>query len=73
MMKCVTGFNPYGHCGSAACCGTGHKCCVSCSEDCNIRCGWVDKMFDSLTANESSGEICRNSVQEIATGLRPSQ
>lgn len=42
-MTCVTGRNPYGHCGSAACCPEPVRCCAGCPEDCNIRCGWIEK------------------------------
>ena len=45
-MKCVTGMNPYGHCGSAACCPEPYRCCAACHEDCNIRCGYTEKRAD---------------------------
>lgn len=36
---CITGWSKYGNC---VCCGSGGvKCCVSCEEPCNSRCGWI--------------------------------
>ena len=36
---CITGWSKYGNC---VCCGAGGvKCCVSCEEPCNSRCGWI--------------------------------
>ena len=41
--KCLTGQSKSGICGSAAYCSRQYKCCAECSEDCNIRCGWLEK------------------------------
>lgn len=36
---CITRWSKYGNC---VCCGSGGvKCCVSCEEPCNSRCGWI--------------------------------
>lgn len=36
---CIMGWSKYGNC---VCCGSGGvKCCVSCEEPCNSRCGWI--------------------------------
>lgn len=40
---CITGKSPSGHCGSAAFCPGPHRCCASCKEDCNIRCGFLEQ------------------------------
>lgn len=38
---CITGKSKYGFCN---CCGYGGaQCCNECSEDCNVRCGWLDE------------------------------
>lgn len=41
MPVCITGQNPNGIC--SCCHAEGIKCCAACPEDCNIRCGWIDK------------------------------
>lgn len=41
--NCITGMSPSGHCGAAACCNTEHTCCLQCSADCSIRCGWIEE------------------------------
>lgn len=38
---CITGKSPTGHCGAAAFCPENYRCCASCKEDCNIRCGYI--------------------------------
>lgn len=38
--NCITGMSPTGHCGAAAYCCNEYTCCLQCSEDCSIRCGW---------------------------------
>lgn len=40
--QCVTGLNPYGHCGSAACCTEPYTCCKDCPDPCNSRCGYLE-------------------------------
>lgn len=40
--SCKTGLNPYGICGAAGC-DQPYDCCLNCPEDCNIRCGWIEK------------------------------
>lgn len=40
--QCVTGLNPYGHCGSAACCSEPYNCCKDCPDPCNSRCGYLE-------------------------------
>ena len=41
--KCITGQSRYGFCGTAAYCEKPYNCCAQCSEDCNIRCGWLEE------------------------------
>jgi hypothetical protein len=48
-MGCITGMNPYGHCGSAQCCPEPYDCCGACPLDCNIRCGWIEDKGPSGT------------------------
>ena len=40
--KCITGKSKSGICGAAAYCNTEYKCCVQCTDDCNVRCGWLE-------------------------------
>lgn len=41
---CITGKSKYGSCN---CCGYGGvQCCKECSEDCNVRCGWLDEPLE---------------------------
>ena len=40
--QCVTGLNPYGHCGSAACCTESYTCCKECPDSCNSSCGYLE-------------------------------
>lgn len=52
---CITGKSKYGSCN---CCGYGGvQCCKECSEDCNVRCGWLDE------AQEKPQESIRAIVQ----------
>lgn len=41
--SCITGLSPSGHCGAARYCNQPHDCCQDCPEDCNVRCGWINK------------------------------
>lgn len=41
--KCITGQSGSGLCGGAAYCSEPYTCCAQCSNDCNGRCGWLDK------------------------------
>lgn len=41
--KCITGQSRHGFCGTAAYCEKPYNCCAQCSEDCNIRCGWLEE------------------------------
>lgn len=50
--QCVTGRNPYGHCGAAASCPEPYSCCAACPEDCNSRCGWAQMKTDKEGGNE---------------------
>lgn len=40
--QCTTGLNPYGYCGSAACCSEPYTCCKDCPEPCNSKCGYLE-------------------------------
>ena len=46
--SCITGMNPSGHCGAAACCSNECTCCLQCSEDCNMRCGFIDDVAEEI-------------------------
>lgn len=46
--SCITGMSPSGHCGAAACCPNECTCCLQCSEDCNIRCGFIDDVAEEI-------------------------
>lgn len=39
--NCIIGASPFGRCGAAFFCSKPFRCCMSCLEDCNIRCGWA--------------------------------
>lgn len=41
--NCTTGLSPTGHCGAAHYCDQPYDCCQNCSEECNMRCGWIEK------------------------------
>lgn len=48
--RCITGKSKYGFCVS---CGHGGvQCCRECSENCNIRCGWLDEPQKSIQESE---------------------
>ena len=50
---CITGKSKYGSCN---CCGYGGvRCCNECSEDCNVRCGWLGEQQEE--PQESIPEI----------------
>ena len=40
--QCVTGLNPHGNCGAAACCSEPYNCCKDCPDPCNSRCGYLE-------------------------------
>lgn len=40
---CITGMSPSGQCGAAACCNSDVDCCLQCDQECNGRCGWIEK------------------------------
>lgn len=42
-VRCITGKSKSGICGSAYYCSAPYACCVNCPEECNIRCGWIEK------------------------------
>lgn len=46
--SCITGMSPSGHCGAAACCSNECTCCLQCSEDCNMRCGFIDDVAEEI-------------------------
>lgn len=52
---CITGKNPNGTC---ACCGNEGTvdCCAQCPEDCNVRCGWLDKKESCATSHDEKSE-----------------
>lgn len=41
--RCIAGKSKSGICGSAYYCSAPYACCVNCPEECNIRCGWIEK------------------------------
>lgn len=46
--SCITGMSPSGHCGAASCCSSECTCCLQCSENCNIRCGFIDDVAEEV-------------------------
>ena len=46
--SCITGMSPSGQCGAAACCSNECTCCLQCSEDCNMRCGFIDDVAEEV-------------------------
>lgn len=49
--KCITGQSRHGFCGTAAYCEKPYNCCAQCSEDCNIRCGWLEERCQSAAGS----------------------
>lgn len=41
--RCITGQSRSGRCGAAYYCAEPVDCCAKCKNDCNSRCGWIDK------------------------------
>lgn len=41
--SCLTGLSPTTHCGAAHYCDQPYDCCQNCSEECNMRCGWIEE------------------------------
>lgn len=41
--RCITGQSRSGRCGAAYYCTEPVDCCAKCKNDCNGRCGWIDK------------------------------
>ncbi len=46
--RCITGQSGSGFCGAAAYCSKPYTCCAQCSDDCNGRCGWLDKQPEKV-------------------------
>lgn len=42
-VRCIAGKSKSEICGSAYYCSAPYACCVNCPEECNIRCGWIEK------------------------------
>lgn len=42
-VRCIAGKSKSGICGSAYYCSAPYACCVNCPEECDIRCGWIEK------------------------------
>lgn len=42
-VRCIAGKSKSGICGSACYCSAPYACCVNCPEECDIRCGWIEK------------------------------
>lgn len=40
---CITGMSLSGQCGAAASCNSDVDCCLQCDQECNGRCGWIEK------------------------------
>lgn len=42
-VRCIAGKSKSGICSSTYYCSAPYVCCVNCPEECNIRCGWIEK------------------------------
>lgn len=42
-VRCIAEKSKSGICGSTYYCSAPYVCCVNCPEECNIRCGWIEK------------------------------
>ena len=67
--RCITGQSRSGHCGAAYYCAEPVDCCAKCNNDCNIRCGWIEKPKSVDT--ETPEETCETVIAPAQVEMIP--
>lgn len=67
--RCTTGQSRSGRCGAAYYCAEPVDCCAKCNNDCNSRCGWIEKP-KSVDA-ETPEETCETVIAPAQVEMIP--
>lgn len=67
--RCITGQSGSGRCGAAYYCTEPVDCCAKCNDDCNSRCGWIEKPKSVDT--ETPEETCETVIAPAQTEVIP--
>lgn len=67
--RCTTGQSRSGRCGAAYYCAKPVDCCAKCNNDCNSRCGWIEKP-KSVDA-ETPEETCETVIAPAQVEMIP--
>lgn len=67
--RCTTGQSRSGRCGAAYYCAEPVDCCAKCNNDCNSRCGWIEKPKSVDT--ETPEETCETVIAPAQVGVIP--
>ena len=65
--RCITGQSGSGRCGAACYCTEPVDCCAKCNDDCNSRCGWIEKpkSVDTETPEETCETVIAPAQIEV--------
>lgn len=65
--RCTTGQSRSGRCGAAYYCAEPVDCCAKCNNDCNSRCGWIEKpkSVDAETPEETCETVIAPAQVEV--------
>lgn len=65
--RCITGQSGSGRCGAAYYCAEPVDCCAKCNNDCNGRCGWIEKpkSVDTETPEETCETVIAPAQAEV--------
>ena len=65
--RCITGQSGSGRCGAAYYCAEPVDCCAKCNDDCNSRCGWIEKpkSVDTETPEETCETVIAPAQAEV--------
>ena len=65
--RCITGQSESGRCGAAYYCTEPVDCCAKCNDDCNSRCGWIEKpkSVDTETPEETCETVIAPAQAEV--------
>lgn len=65
--RCITGQSRSGRCGAAYYCAEPVDCCAKCNNDCNGRCGWIEKpkSVDTETPEETCETVIAPAQIEV--------
>jgi hypothetical protein len=65
--RCITGQSGSGRCGAAYYCTEPVDCCAKCNDDCNSRCGWIEKpkSVDTETPEETCETVIAPAQIEV--------